>query len=409
MKETKRLYQQDLYQTECESKVLDVIAGDGENLSYIVLDQTLFFPEGGGQPSDTGYIDDKYIDYVFEKDNIIYHQVSSLEDPKSLIGKTVTAKIEWDKRFLNMQRHCGEHILSAVFYELYGGINRGFHMGSDYMTIDISFEKNENYQMMTDEMMVEAELEANKLVWANLPVSVYYFDSREEAEKMPMRKELAIDEDIILVGIGDESYAAGCVACCGTHPKTTGEVGLIKLYKWEKYKGMARITFDAGLNALLYSQNEAKLIKTICTHFATDPLSVMSKIDAQEQKFKEVKQELYEIKKVFIKERAEEIVKDLSESVVVREYPTLKTDDLLSIAKLLPKDSDNLFVLISPSENTIILVSSGKHDCGKIVKDNAHVWNGKGGGRADNARAMFPSPQDMDCFVDYLKKAFSNF
>ena len=181
MKETKRLYQQDLYQTECESKVLDVIAGDGENLSYIVLDQTLFFPEGGGQPSDTGYIDDKYIDYVFEKDNIIYHQVSSLEDPKSLIGKTVTAKIEWDKRFLNMQRHCGEHILSAVFYELYGGINRGFHMGSDYMTIDISFEKNENYQMMTDEMMVEAELEVNKLVWRNY--QCYTTICREEAEK----------------------------------------------------------------------------------------------------------------------------------------------------------------------------------------------------------------------------------
>ncbi|NLY71431.1 MAG: hypothetical protein GX076_07125 [Clostridiales bacterium] len=406
MKETVRLYQKDVYQAECQSKVLDVFTENDQDFAYIVLDQTVFFPEGGGQPSDTGYIDDNFVDYVFEKDNVIYHQVSSLKDPKGLIGKTVTAKIDWDKRFLNMQRHCGEHILSAVFYELYGGVNRGFHMGLDYMTVDINFEKNENYKMMTDEMMVEAELEANKLVWANLPVFVRYFDSREEAEKMPMRKELALDEDIILVGIGDESYEAGCVACCGTHPRTTGEVGLIKLYKWEKYKRMARITFDAGLNALLYSQDEAKLIKTICNHFATDPLSVMSKINAHEQKFKDVKQELYELKKFFISERAEEIVKDLSQSVIVREYPMLKAEDLLSIGKLLPKDIDNLFVLISPTENTIILISSGKHDCGKIVKDNAHVWNGKGGGRADNARAMFSSRQDMDCFVDYLKKAF---
>ena len=117
-----------------------------------------------------------------------------------------------------MQRHCGEHILSGVFYSLFGGVNRGFHMGHEYMTIDISLEEDPKKKDITWEDALAAQLEANKVIWSDAPVTVIRFDSRDKAEKMPLRKALAFDEDISIVCVGSVENAADCVACCGTHP-----------------------------------------------------------------------------------------------------------------------------------------------------------------------------------------------
>lgn len=286
----------------------------------MVLDQTVFFPEGGGQSSDLGQISGEpgtfELVYAFEKDNIVYHQLkidsgsdfaTARETLKEMAGTAVQCRLDWDRRFSHMQRHCGEHILSAVFYELYGGVNRGFHMGADYMTIDINLEENPEFTKMTDEMMSRAEWESNRMVWDNLPVTTRYFKSREEAEGLPMRKALNIDEDIVLVCVGDENKAAGCVACCGTHPHRTGEVGLIKIYRWDNYKGMTRITFDAGPNALENCRIEADLIKSLCRHYSADLDTLMGKIQLREQKSGEIRQELYELKQAYLAEKAQEI------------------------------------------------------------------------------------------------------
>ena len=422
---TIKLFQKNVYQKQCESLVLSTITNPAEIKSLggieekssfcFVLNQTVFFPEGGGQSCDIGLIENEWnVIYVFEKENIIYHQIrlneeQTLEKAKAMVGHIVSCNLNWPHRFSNMQRHCGEHILSAVFYDLYGGVNRGFHMGDDYMTIDISLEEKPEIFQLTDEMMDKAEWKANQLIWDNLPVSTRYFDRREDAEHLPMRKALTIDEDIILVCIGDENNAAGCVACCGTHPKVTGEVGLIKLYKWENYKGMIRITFDAGANALANYQEQAAINKALCRHYSTDLDSLVGKIDLQEQKNKEIRHELYELKKVFIEERRDEIlnsIQDNSGETFIRTYPNLKTDDLLALSRILPDKLQNLVVLVSTIENTVILNCSGSHDCGKIVRDNAGVWGGKGGGKAHSARAMFSSRQNLDCFIDFLRKAF---
>lgn len=443
MNNTVKLYQQDVYLRECESIVQAVITDpeeikrlggiEKEGSLCLVLDKTVFFPEGGGQPCDTGYVfNESLVFYVFEKDGIVYHQVIiSPEDLPNretngfaceLSGRFVKCRINWQQRFSNMQRHCGEHILSAVFYELYGGVNRGFHMGSDYMTIDINLEENPEYTKLTDDMMLKAELEANRMIWDNQKVTVRYFEKREDAENLPMRKALAVEEDIILVCVGDESKPAGCVACCGTHPATTGEVGLIKLYKWESYKGMTRITFDAGQNALAYCRDISDIIKTLCKRFSSDSGSLIDRIIAQEQKNNDVRQEYYELKKTYLEDQIEEILESIQKlpqdkhveftggkavgKVLVREYPVLKTDDLLLLGRRLLSIQSHLIALISTGENTVVLINGGHFDCGRIVKDNAHVWRGKGGGRADNARVMFPSRQDLDCFIEYLKKAY---
>jgi len=431
MEKTLRLYQNDPYEKSCDSRVLTMVTDASEiaalggkrdqGTACLVFDRTIFFPEGGGQPSDSGTISGESATfellYVFEKDDIVYHQfnintedrlANTPESLSALIGTTLHCELDWSRRFSHMQRHCGEHILSAAFYELFGGVNRGFHMGADYMTIDISLEDDPDFTQMTDDMVAAAEWESNRMIWDNLPVTTRYFKHREEAEGLPMRKALTIEEDIVLVCVGDENKASGCVACCGTHPARTGEVGLIKVYGWENYKGMTRITFDAGAGALENYRTQGNLIKDLCKHYSSDAETLMEKIRLREQKSNGIRQDLYELKQAYLAERARELSEDLAGQgrVLVKKYELLKTDDLLALSKLLPDLSGKLVALVSTKENTLILLSQGTPDCNKIIKDNAAIWRGKGGGRANSARAMFPGAEDMECFLDYINKAF---
>jgi alanyl-tRNA synthetase len=198
--------------------VISVSECDGSFLA--VLDKTIFFPEGGGQPCDTGYIDDARVAYVFEKEGIIYHRIDKL-----IPEKKVLAKLDYDRRLDHMQQHCGEHILSGVFLKLYGGRNKGFHMGEDYVTADIDLED------ITEEMVNKAEERANIDIYKSKLVKTYVVD-KEQADKLPLRKELKVDSDIRIVDI----EGVDIVACCGTHPRLTSEVGIIKVLKTEKYK-----------------------------------------------------------------------------------------------------------------------------------------------------------------------------
>lgn len=414
----KRLYTENVYLKQTEARILDRILDpklikelgglDKEDSFLLVLDQTVFFPEGGGQPCDFGRIDLCQVVYVFEKDEIIYHQVVSKSDFPKQIGEEVNCILDWDRRFLNMQRHCGEHILSAAFYDICKGINRGFHMGEDYMTIDISLESDSKINKLSDEVIARAEWEANQMIWDNLPVSTRYFAAKEEAEKYPMRKALSIERDIVLVCVGDETKAAGCVACCGTHPSTTGQVGLIKIYKWEGYKGMYRITFDAGAAALSNFREQAEILKVLSQRYSSDVRSLIAKIDGREQKERNTRQELYELKKVYLNEQKDDILLSAEKTKpLIRKYSYLKPDDLAALSRLLPEDLPDLISLVAAKENTVILRSNGDIDCGKIVKDNAAVWKGKGGGKSTNARVVFPSEQDLNCFLSFISKAYA--
>ena len=403
---TIKLYQQDVYLKECEAQVISV----EEDLA--VLDQTVFFPTGGGQTCDLGRINDLNVTEVFEKDGIVYHR---LEQPGPLRpGQRVLCRIDWERRFDNMQRHCGEHILSGICYREFGGINRGFHMGQEYMTVDISLEEDPSIKEITWEMAKQAELYTNEVIWSNAPVTVRRFKTREEAEKLPLRKALAIDEEISIVCVGDVENAADCVACCGTHPSTAGQVGLVKIYKVEHYKGMFRIYFEAGKRALLDYDAKHDLIASLGNRFSAGPEDLADKIRAREEKSKAVKNELHLLRQSVIAARTADIRKELealrkaddpkrSEAVLVYEFGDMKTDDLLNIGRPVMKEVEKLLLIISSQDNTLLLFSNGTVDCGKLVKDNASVCNGKGGGNAASARAIFPKRASLDAFIDLIR------
>lgn len=400
-------YQQDVYLKECSARVLSA----EEDL--VLLDQTVFFPTGGGQSCDLGTINDLNVTEVFEEDGLVYHRLehSGLLKP----GQQVVCRIDWDRRFDNMQRHCGEHILSGICYQEFGGINRGFHMGQDYMTVDISLEEDPAITEITWEMAKRAELLTNQVIWSNAPVTVRRFETREEAEKLPLRKALAIDEEISIVCVGDISNAADCVACCGTHPSTAGQVGLVKIYKVEHYKGMFRIYFEAGKRALLDYDTKHDLITALGNRFSAGPEDLADKIRAREEKNKAVKNELHLLRQSVIASRIEDIRNDLEamreaedpeerSHILIYEFGDMKTDDLLNIGRPVMKDVEKLLLIISPQENTLLLFSNGTVDCGKLVKENVSIYNGKGGGNATSARAIFPKRDGLDTFIDLIEK-----
>ena len=181
---TNRLFRENVYLRECDASIRSVSTREDKVL--ITLDQTIFFPTGGGQSCDLGTINDFAVVDVYEYEDDIFHCVACAPDALR-VGDSVHLTLDWARRFDNMQRHCGEHILSGMFYREYGGVNRGFHMGDNYMTVDISLEENPDFKTLTWEMAKHAELCTNEAIWSNAPVITRHFDTKQEAEHLPLR------------------------------------------------------------------------------------------------------------------------------------------------------------------------------------------------------------------------------
>lgn len=418
---TKKLYEKDVYLKRCESTILDIMNRQvGKNQSSqqlaIILDQTIFFPTGGGQPCDLGSINGIPVIEVFEENGIIFHLIEDDSEyagscGPSLaqmlkIGQEVTLSIDWTRRFQNMQRHCGEHILSGIFFSEIGGVNRGFHMGNSYMTIDIDVPD------ISWEQAMKIEQKANQVVWDNAPVITRYFEKREDAEGLPLRKPLALEENISIVCVGSIANPADCVACCGTHPNTAGQVGLIKIIKLESYKGMTRIYFKAGEEAFLDYQKKHDIVTSLKNKYSAEE-DLLEKIKKQDDKNKEIRQELYSIKKSLLSKYSEDIqneyvlnsqAKKEDLPILIKEFDDLSIDDLLNLGRQTIPHIKGLLLLASARETTVLLFSDGKPDCGKLVKENAPIYNGKGGGNANQARAIFTKYEYVETFIDLLKK-----
>lgn len=454
---TTKLYQIDTYLKEWDARILAAkpapevpggsakqTAGDSADASpqtcYLIqLDQTAFFPEGGGQGADHGKVritgSEKETVFsvvdVQEDGDLIWHTVC-LPDPADgsseptgelctilSEGCKVHCILDWDRRFEHMQRHCGEHLLSGAFYRLFGGANHGFHMGQDYMTIDIALE---DQSPVTLEMAHQAEMLANQAIWDDLPVSVSYFDTREKAEQLPLRKALAFDEAISIVTIGElsetsDTEPADCVACCGTHPSTTGQVGLIKIYKVEKYKDMTRIYCDAGRKALTDYQRKHEILTNEANRYSASVEEFPEKLRIQEEKMNAVRNELYHLKKAYIeaeKEKLDAVLRDIDQSgsktpVILYPLLHLSMDDAFTMAKsymgnIRAGKTHPLLLLYVPAQTSCVLVSDGTVHCGKLVKEYASFYQGKGGGNDVSARAIFTSDEDARLFADLLSK-----
>ena len=238
---TEKLYYQDAYLTSFTARVLDCRA-DGDRWA-VILDRTVFYPEGGGQPGDTGALGEvRVLDTREQGDEILHLCGAPLP-----VGETVEGRIDWDRRFDFMQQHSGEHILSGLAHRRFGLDNVGFHMGAETVTVDLS-------GVLTWEQVLSLEAEANEIVWRNVPITALYPDEAALAA-LDFRSKKELSGWVRLIDIP----GADLCACCALHTAATGAIGLVQVLSVQHFHEGVRIELLCGKRALDYvNQNKAQ-------------------------------------------------------------------------------------------------------------------------------------------------------
>ena len=229
---TRKLYDEDSHLAAFDAVVL-TCEPDGERYR-VVLDQTAFFPEGGGQGADTGFLQDVRVEDVQEAEGRIVH----LTDGPLAPGSVVHGRLDFEQRFRRMQEHSGEHIISGLVHKLYGYRNVGFHLGDETVTMDYDGE-------LSPEQLSELERLANEAVWKNVPITAEY-PPEDVLRTMEYRSKLELTENVRIVTV--EGYDV--CACCAPHVSRTGEIGAIKIVDSMRHRGGVRLTILCGSDAL---------------------------------------------------------------------------------------------------------------------------------------------------------------
>lgn len=229
-----KLYEEQPYLTQFTAQVCS--CAQGRKGWDVILDQTAFYPEGGGQPYDLGALGGVQVLEVHEREGHVVHTCSAPLE----VGSTVEGQIDWARRFDLMQHHSGEHIVSGLAHTMYGCDNVGFHMGADVITIDFNVE-------LSQEQVRELEAAANRYIWGDHPVQITY-PSPEELAHLEYRSKKAIEGQVRIVSF----LGADTCACCGTHVSSSGQVGLVKLLSCQKFRSGVRIELVCGGRAFAH-------------------------------------------------------------------------------------------------------------------------------------------------------------
>lgn len=266
-----KLFYEEPYRREFTARVTACVSG--KKGFEVELDRTCFYPEGGGQPADTGVLGTARVLDVHEKDGTVIHYT----DRELSVGEEVTGRIDWEARFSNMQQHSGEHIVSGLIHSVYGYDNVGFHMGREEMTIDL------NGPMSWEELM-EIEEKANRAVWANIPLKITY-PSEEELEKLDYRSKKELSGQVRIV----EVPGVDTCACCGTHVSYTGEIGVIKFLSLMNYKGGVRISMLCGQKALKACDRKTEQVSAVSVLLSAKPEEIVEAVKRQRDELSEEK------------------------------------------------------------------------------------------------------------------------
>lgn len=284
---TKKLYYDSAYLKQWETSITETM--EKEDGYFVILEETAFYPHGGGQPCDLGSIQGIPVLDVINEDNQILHKIETVPEEN-----TVSCVIDWNRRFDHMQQHSGQHLLSAVCLDLYNMLTLSFHLGTDYCTIDIEAKELSKNQIDV------IEREVNQRIYQNHPILSYWV-SEEQVKSLKLVKQPKVTDNIRIVEIKEVEYNA----CGGTHVSATGEIGMIKLLKTEKQKGNIRIYFKCGYRALEEFNDTQRILGALSTKFKTGRDEMIDRIEKWEQEQKELQAEL-----AILKEQNNEFIAD---------------------------------------------------------------------------------------------------
>lgn len=394
---TQRLFDQDSHLTEAEALVVSCVPS--EHGFDVVLDRTVFFPEGGGQPSDTGTIGDANVSHVREERGEILHST----DRALLPGQRVLCRIDWARRFDFMQQHTGEHLLSFSFYRLFAAANVGFHLALDYATID--FDKPlDRGQIATAEQL------ANSYVWRNLPVSATFYESEEEVRSLPLRKHAeGLTAPIRIVSIQD----ADLCTCCAPHCSFTGEIGSIFVADATAYKGGTRITFLCGERALARNRAVYDDMDTLARRFSTARESVVSAVQKLSDDYGALKKSERELCRALNGYLAAELSAAAAPagrySVVTGLFADMDAGRLKDLAQSAAAEKTLALLFGAGSGKLGYVLATGAAfplDVSELMPAVNAATGGKGGGRGSLAQGMAPSAAGAEETLAQLKNYF---
>ncbi|MBO7320288.1 MAG: hypothetical protein J6V06_09755 [Clostridia bacterium] len=274
---TVKLYDTDSYLYEFNCKVTSLYSDN--DYIYIETDRTAFFPEGGGQTCDKGSLGGINVENIQIIDGKIVHFVKNSEEnaKKLKIGTVLSGKIDKNKRFSDMQQHSGEHIFSGIVNSLYGYNNVGFHLGSEIVTLDFDGELNEDDICKVENLV-------NETIWRNLEIKVT-FPSDEELTKIKYRSKIEIEGQVRLV----EIPGVDICACCAPHVKFTGEIGIVRVVNFERYKGGTRVSILCGERAMLDLRHKLKqnrLVSNLTSSKQDETAAAVERLKNENEKLK---------------------------------------------------------------------------------------------------------------------------
>jgi alanyl-tRNA synthetase len=392
---TKRLYYADSYLKEFSATVLEQKWIDRHPAA--ILDQTAFYPESGGQPCDTGLLQEARVLSVAEDDKgAILHFLD-----REIAVSPVSGQIDWARRFDHMQQHTGQHILSQAFIAVAQAPTLSFHMGTETSTIDIELAQPSALQME------DAQRLATNMIFENRPVHILT-TNRDNLGALGVRKDSQREGQIRVIDV--EGFDRS--PCGGTHVRNTGEIGILFILGFERYKGGTRIEFAAGGRALKILQKDHDLLKKLARLYSAVPESMPELAEKLLQERMSLSRENELLREKLLEAEAEELFQNATKtghgSIVCKAYTDRKLEVIKALAQKLTAHP-GVVAILGISDACQIVVARSKDlsgNCGEAIKQAVASWGGKGGGRPELAQAGGFSADAFESWMQALRKHF---
>lgn len=376
---TDRLYYDNAYLTAFDAVVL--ACRDG----WAALDRSAFYPTSGGQPFDTGTLTVLGRDYavtdVQVQDNVVWHRIdASLPE-----GTPVHGRIDWPRRFDHMQQHAGDHMLAGAAWQLFGATTIGLHVGNDVSSIDLSFPDGRT--RLADEEIDRWEMLVNERVQQDDPIRCW-FPEPDELADLPLRKPPTVREHVRIVAMGDYEM----VACGGTHPRTTGQIGPVKILSCAPSRGNMRLTFVSGMRATKYMARACRCAHSVAAALSSDLDSALPALErereASQSERRALQTQLTEAALQMLQSAAQSLP---SGTLYTGYFPFLSPIQLQSAAAQLLRQDENALALLScpgKSGRTLIFCrgSALPYDMAALLS----LSGARGGGKPDFAQGSAP-------------------
>ena len=364
MQTTDKLYDKDSYLKEFTATVVACEQKD-ETTWKIVLDRTAFFPEGGGQTGDIGWLNDIEVTDTREKSGVIYHETKVPIE----VGAQVAGKIDFTVRYDKMQQHTGEHILSGIVCSTYGYNNVGFHLSTEITTLDFDGE-------LSAEQVRELEIKANEMIYANIPVQVKFPNKKELAE-MDYRSKIEIEGQVRIVEIPEIDRCA----CCAPHVKMTGEIGLIKIVSCERHRGGCRLTIVCGMRALKDYQQKQESVGNVSALLSAKPEKIAEAVVRLQEQQAKLREQLNSIQAMYLKGKLEMLTGNEKSACIFEE--TLDSIAMRNFVNdAMEKCSGVCGAFIGTDDGGYHYVLGSKTvDMREFSKKLNEMFHGKGGGK----------------------------